>query len=190
MASHALFHRRKVGTIADQFSSLLVIAGRIGKCPYLTHSALASWRGVQHRNTSRVILRELFDLGLIRSWPFRPGRAIRFVVRWKNIFAYAQRYQVMAFAAREGVPTRTKAEWDAERARWRQEAEAKRKAAEAAEAQERKQRADKERQESKQLSPLQFALLKIARLNKIVDQAITKGIIDGSIVDSSQFLTT
>ncbi|MCC7409712.1 MAG: hypothetical protein IT442_16725 [Phycisphaeraceae bacterium] len=119
VAAHALGHRRLAAAVVRQLSERAWAAKEM---PYLTHCHLAKTRGRKHRNTSRAIVRELADLGLIRLYPCRGGapdhgfEPYKFLPNMQAINAYIEEHAEAAnsFKARpggEGVST--KAQWDA-----------------------------------------------------------------------------
>lgn len=134
VAAHALPHRHLAARVAHDLGENIRLAERRQVTAYLTHTNLAARRGRQHRNTSRIILRELESLGLVKSYGFRKGLGVRFVVRWSNVFQYAAAHQCGAMsnaaAKARGVAVRTADDWQAAYTADKQRQAAKRAAAE------------------------------------------------------------
>lgn len=80
-----LANRRTVGTVARQLHTFLGMADRRGVKPWFTHSFMARLRGVFHRNTSREIIRELVDLGLVKANAYRAQVGHTFTICWRAV---------------------------------------------------------------------------------------------------------
>jgi len=116
-ATHALPHRRAAAIVVRQLTD------RDRACvwrPFFTHCHLAAERGVQHRNTSREIIRDLADVGLIRLIGYRPGRPLthggfepyRYIIQHKAVRAYIDQHtDAKPLQRRQGVPVRTIEAW-------------------------------------------------------------------------------
>lgn len=123
---HALPHRRKIGWFATFIISVLTMADHRGKYAFgFTHTWAAMHRHAHHRNTSREMLRELAELGLVRIHKYKPEVGNRVIINWAAVYRYAQDHAVKPLGcteAKEGeTRPATKAAWDAERARWKAE---------------------------------------------------------------------
>lgn len=135
VVAHALPHRRLGARIAWDLMNNVVAAKQQKRRPYLTHCHLAKRRGVMHRNTSRDLLAELQELGLVQAKPYQAKQGITFRVQWGAIYRYAKENDVQPMRGRPPAAVRTKAAWDAERAAWRQRNDEKREAADQADRQ-------------------------------------------------------
>jgi len=149
VVAHALPHRHLAARIAHDLGDNIRLAERRQVTPYLTHTNLAARRGRQHRNTSRMILRELDALNLVKCYGFRKGLGVRFVVRWSNVFQYAATHNCGAMsnaaAKARGVAVRTADDWQAA-----YKADQDRKATAARLAQARRDAADQDRRRQDQ----------------------------------------
>ena len=159
VAAHALAHRPMAARVAGDLAANEQLAERKQVCAWLTHTNLAARRGRQHRNTSRDILRELQELGLVKYWAWRYSTGIRFTIRWKAVFDYAKRHNVGAMsnaaAKARGVVVRTVADWQADR-----EADKARKAEQdrqhaAEQAEQTRRRLEADRRDAAALTPQQ-----------------------------------
>lgn len=126
--ARACAYHRSIGTIAAHLLALARASRAKGYSTsfFCTHCHLASMRGVQHRNTTRFVLRELAELGLVAVAEYHPDFAIVVRIKWRAVYAWAKRHGVTPWACRGSTaPHRTKADWEAERAAWRAEISAK-----------------------------------------------------------------
>lgn len=166
VAYHALPHRRVVGQVVSPLMSYVHVASAADKGPaYFTHCKLAALRDVQHRNTSREIIRELQELGLVQTFAEhargvnKAAQAVtwfhwRLIVHWNKVTAYAKAHGVQPTSehAPRVSPIRTKAQYDAERVAFKAARAARVKQAEEAKA----RQAATERRRVGSLTPEQF----------------------------------
>lgn len=131
VAIRALPHRRLAGRIVrDLAENIRRTFYKGNRHPFFTHCELAKRRGRQHRNTSREIVKELDDLGIINAYAWRYGRGCRFSVNWSTVFGFIK----------HGVPGqinasgRTVEDWKAEVDAYHAEQAAARRERERAEA--------------------------------------------------------
>lgn len=107
----ALPHRRLAGRIVRDLAENIRRAwyGRKSR-PYFTHCDLAARRGRQHRNTSREIVNELRELGILDYDPWRYGLSSRFTVNWAKVYHFLKHGMPGQF----DISGRTVADWKAE----------------------------------------------------------------------------
>jgi hypothetical protein len=129
VAAHALSHRDKAGWFAWFIVRQLSKARARGRqFMGFTHCYAAHDRGRLHRNTSRDMLAELEQIGLVKAYKYRPGLGNRIVILRGNVRKYADRHAVKPLAAApkgDAPRPRTKAEWDDERAAWKEREKAR-----------------------------------------------------------------
>lgn len=130
VAAFVLPHRLRRSEVVGQLVELVHEAKRRRSTPYFTHTTLAAWRGVQHRNTSRAIIRELEECGLVKCYGYRAhhhepsGRTLgntRFRVLWKAVFELRDTFDIHPMRAMPGGDRprpRSEADWRAEREAW------------------------------------------------------------------------
>jgi hypothetical protein len=134
-AIDALPHRRAVAHVISNLIDNLREAARAGMSAYFTVCHETAKRGRQHRNTVRVIIRELHQTGILHVYGgvgVRPRcnyRTVRlsdgskrvyvsrnYAVRWAVVWQRVKQRNLHPMHAPVGTKVRTKAQWDAEQA--------------------------------------------------------------------------
>ncbi|QDU33553.1 hypothetical protein KS4_16040 [Poriferisphaera corsica] len=89
VAAYALPHRRKVSEIVSIIIDEILPASEYRKvCPFFTHQHISRVRGRQHRNTSREIIGELKELGLLIIHGYRhtcTENCTKFDINWRRV---------------------------------------------------------------------------------------------------------
>ena len=185
LAWYLLPHRRKVMEVVslildDILGSVQYNCKEYGdyRVPFFTHLKLARVRGRQHRNTTRDIIRELVQVGLINSLGYKrtPNQnCTKFYINWGNITPLYRKYKRGNLKQIKEVRPDSVEAWDEAYASYHErKAAAEERKRLAAEERERKERAEQRRKEKANAATPEQRQNILAKLNPFKKQPPTQ----------------